>query len=397
MKNRKRYGRKIKRSKTNLYKRRKTAAEKAVGTILLIVAILAALFLGYCLGKPLLEFFEKNADRAEPEWTPPVLTSAEETPPEADDPSEGEETSGADEPAPVSDGTTKAIAAPTTALLNSASLSAFTARARSDGYNTVVLELKDESGYLRYASEAAKALGGDLVQSQMTAAEIADVIRGAGLSPIAAVSVLSDDAGCKADPDLSYKIIGETISWLDYSTGSPLRWVDPKSAAAGEYLSAILGELKAAGIPVILKDLVFPDLHPYDREYLAGEYFEPIRSAFLLPLVPEDTPVEMRAEDVLAEGNGLFEGYGRTAEILHEREFTERAGGSVAVRISRASFPTDEGYPADAAGLVEDLLARLRAKLGSLAVIPVIESEGFSAAELSAIKELLADRSYIIA
>lgn len=389
MKNRRRYGRKIKRSKTNLYRRRKTAAQKAVGTVLLIVGLCAAVFLGYCLGKPLLEFFEKNASREEPEWTPPVQVT---TPPETVDPmSEAGEDTTAEEPKPAPDEKTRATTAPSTALLNSASLSAFAARAKNDGYNTIILELKDESGHFHYASETAAALDGDLIQSQLPAAEIADVIRKAGLSPIAAVSVLADDAGCKANPDLSYKIIGEELSWLDYSGGTPIRWANPQSAATGEYLSAVLTELNAAGIPVILKDLVFPDLHPYDREYLVGAYFEESRSAFLLPLVPENTPVEMLAEDILAEG------FGRTAELLRERGFTEREGGSIAVRIRRESFPTEEGYPADAAGLVEDLLARIRPKIGSLAVIPVIESGGFSAAELSSIKELLADRSYIIA
>lgn len=389
MKNRRRYGRKIKRSKANLYRRRKTAAQKAVGTVLTIVGLCAAVFLGYCLGKPLLEFFEKNASREEPQWTPPVQTTE---PTEADDPtSETGEDPAEEEPEPASDDKTRATTAPATALLNSASLSAFAARASNDGYNTVILELKDESGFFRYASETAEALDGDLIRSQLTAAEIADVIRKAGLSPIASVSVLSDDAGCKANPDMSYKIIGGDLSWLDYSGGSPIRWADPASGATKEYLNAVLGELNAAGIPVILKDMVFPDLHPYDREYLVGAYFEESRSAMLVPLVPENTPVEMLAEDILAEG------FGRTAELLRERAFTEREGGSIAVRIRRESFPTEEGYPADAAGLVEDLLARIRPKIGSIAVIPVIESGGFSAAELSSIKELLADRSYIIA
>lgn len=393
MKNRKRYGRKIKRSKTNLYRRRKTAAQKAVGTVLLIVGLCAAAFLGYCLGKPLLEFFEKNASREEPVWTPPVQTTepSEETDPTETEPSATDAETAENEPQPASDGKTRATTAPSTALLNSASLSAFTARARNDGYNTIILELKDESGYFRYASETAAALSGDLIQSQLTAAEIADVIRKGGLSPIASVSVLSDDAGCKANPDLSYKIIGEELSWLDYSGEMPIRWANPESEATVEYLNAVVGELNAAGIPVILKDLVFPDLHPYDREYLVGAYFEESRSAMLLPLVPENTPVEMRAEDILAES------FGRTAELLRERAFTEREGGSIAVRIRRESFPTENGYPADAAGLIEDILARIRPKIGSLAVIPVIESGGFSAAELSSIKELLSDRSYIIA
>lgn len=389
MKNRKRYGRKIKRSKTNLYKRKKTPAQKAFGTVLLIIGVCAAVFLGYCLGKPLLEFLEKSAEREQPEWTPPVTsTTPAETDPNGTDAPATAET---EEAKPAPEEKIKAVTAPSTALLNSSSLSAFAARAKSDGYNTVLFELKDESGYLHYASPTAAAMSGELILSPLTAAEISETVLNTGLTPIAAVSVLSDDAGCRANPDLSYKIIGESVSWLDYSGGAPIRHVNPESKAAGEYLNAIVGELNDAGITVLLKDLAFPDFQPYDREYIAGKYFEESRSALLAALVTENAPVEMLAEDVLAEN------YGRTAELLRERSFTGRENASIAVRIRRESFPTSEGYPADAAGLVEDLLARIRLKTGAVTVIPVIESGGFSAAELSSIHELLADRSYIIA
>lgn len=389
MKNRKRYGRKIKRSKTNLYKRKKTPAQKAFGTVLLLIGVCAAVFLGYCLGKPLLEFLEKSAERKKPEWTPPatVTTPAETEPDETDAPTATE----TEEAKPAPDEKIKAVTAPSTALLNSSSLSAFAARAKSDGCNTVLFELKDESGYLHYASPTAAAMSEELILSPLTAAEISETVLNAGLTPIAAVSVLSDDAGCRANPDLSYKIVGENVSWLDYSGDMPIRHVNPESEAAGEYLNAIVGELNDAGITVLLKDLAFPDFQPYDRRYIAGKYFEESRSALLAALVPENTPVEMLAEDVLTEN------YGQTAELLREKSFTNRENASIAVRIRRESFPTSEGYPADAAGLVEDLLARIRLKTGAVTVIPVIESGGFSAAELSAIQKLLADRSYIIA
>lgn len=389
MKNRKRYGRKIKRSKTNLYKRKKTPAQKAFGTVLLIIGVCAAVFLGYCLGKPLLEFLEKSAEREQPEWTPPVTsTTPAETEPDGTDAPDASETEEA-KPAPEEE--IKAITAPSTALLNSSSLSAFAARAKNDGYNTVLFELKDEGGYLHYASPTAAAMSDELILSRLTAAEISETVLNAGLTPIGAVSVLSDDAGCRANPDLSYKIVGENVSWLDYSGEMPIRHVNPESKATGEYLNAIIGELNDAGITVLLKDLAFPDFQPYDHRYIAEKYFEESRSALLAALVPENVPVEMLAEDVLAEN------YGRTAELLRERSFTGRENASIAVRIRRESFPTSEGYPADAAGLVEDLLARIRLKTGSVTVIPVIESGGFSAAELSSIQKLLEDRSYIIA
>lgn len=53
---RKNYGNKIKRRKTNLYKKKKTEAQKTAAKVMLIILIIGIAVLGYCLGKPLLEY-----------------------------------------------------------------------------------------------------------------------------------------------------------------------------------------------------------------------------------------------------------------------------------------------------------------------------------------------------
>ncbi len=387
MRKRRRYGRKIRRSRTNLYRKKKTKLQKAAGTVLLILILLAIAFLGYCLGKPILEFFEKNAAREDPVWTPPAQTPGTEELPEPEE----SETSAVSEEPPVSDEKTRAITAPSTALLNSASLSAFAAKAKNDGYNTVVLELKDENGYLHYDSPAARSRGEELVQAPLSAGEIASILKNAELYPVASVCALRDNAGCTAAPEMSYKIVDSgDMSWLDYSTDLPLRWADPASGAAREYLNEIVGELTDAGITVMLRELAFPDFQSYDRQFIASPYFEESRSALLLPLLPEKTPVEMLAEDIIGES------YGRTAELLRVEDFSEGAENTIAVRIRRAGFSAENGYPADAAGLIEDILARVREKAPSLAILPVIEKEGFTEAELAAVKETLNETGYVL-
>ncbi len=391
MKSRKSYGRKIKRTRTNLYRKKKTRRQMIAGTVFTVILLAAVAFLGYCLGKPLLEFLEKNAGREEPEWTPPVITTTAPAE-QSEQPAEitTEEKPIETQLLPETTKKLRAVTAPKAALQNSASLSAFAVQAKNDGYSAVVLDLKDENGYFHYASEAALSRSEELVVSDMTAGEIASVLKEAGLHPIGAVCALRDNAGCAANPDMSYKIVNEgNICWLDYSTGSPQRWANPDFEATREYVSEIVSELTDAGISVMLREVVFPDLQEYDRQYIAAEYFEESRSALLLPLVAENMPVEMLAEDILADG------FGRTAELLRERGFTD-APNTVAVRISRNSFLPENGYPADASGLVEEVLARVREKTVSLAVIPVIERAGFSEAEIGEIKELLGDGGYVI-
>ena len=70
MEKRKHYGRKIKRTK-NLYRRRKTAGQKVFGTVVLIVSASAIAFLGFCIGKPLLDYLGGiGTGNTQSEWTP---------------------------------------------------------------------------------------------------------------------------------------------------------------------------------------------------------------------------------------------------------------------------------------------------------------------------------------
>ncbi|MBQ8411117.1 MAG: hypothetical protein IJX15_05235, partial [Ruminiclostridium sp.] len=76
MKKRKNYGRKIKKKKINLYPKKKTKAQKIIYTVLTLILLLGIGFLGFCLGKPIIEYIEKNKGKSdEPVWTPPAQTT----------------------------------------------------------------------------------------------------------------------------------------------------------------------------------------------------------------------------------------------------------------------------------------------------------------------------------
>jgi len=392
---RNKYGRKIKRTK-NLYRKKKTKAQKILGTVFLIIIIVAIFFLGYCLGKPLLEFLEKNANREEPQWTPPTVSTAAD--PQISDeqinqtPAAAPETGSplqTTEPQDALSESFYAVTAPSSALSNTTSLAAFAAKSKSEGYSAVIVVLKDNSGIIRYRSELEELKDRSLVQGTLRPAEITKTLADNGLAAVAAISMLEDDAGCKEFPDMSFKINdGSDMSWLDYyTTGSALRWANPESKATISYNEAIISELKSAGFSeILLTGLVFPDLQNYDRQYIAERYFAADRYKMLEPLVPDGAYIEMRASDIIAEE------LGRTAELLKDRAFLKDK--QIVVRIDRSSFTTEAGYPAEAAGLVEDVLARTNAATAGLTVIPAVESEDFTSEELSAVKNSLEKAGY---
>ncbi len=379
MKSRRNYGRKIKRNKLNLYTKRKTKAQKILHTIFAVILLLGLMFFGYCLGKPLLEYFENNTSLSEtPEWTPPE----ESTEPPQTSAAPDETTSSAVTVAPEEIGCTYAVGVPSSALANSPALSAFAAKSAADGFTAAVVLLKDNDGNVRYASALEQLQGSDAVTGTLTAEEISDILKENGLVPFAAISVLSDNAGCIANPDISYKLIDEeNVSWLDYTKNPPVRWVNPESRAAADYIKAMINELKAAGFSEIIQtNIIFPDFQEYDRKYIAGKYFGADRYKMLTGVIAESAHIEVNAADALSG----------TAEVLKNKELKNK----IIVRIIREDFPAEKGYPASASSLLEVVMSKISSKYSGFRFSPLISGTDFSAEELKAMQKTASDMGY---
>ena len=214
------YGRKIKKTK-NLYRKKKTAGQKVFGTVMLVLAVSAIAFLGFCIGKPLLDYLGNIGTKDIPEWTPQASYSEqqgsdvpeESAVPGSDAPEETavfHTTSGVETANDVqsgietragnegSAGTTipagavfKAVEAPASALSNRSSLSAVLAKAKANGYDAVVIQLKDRSGYFRYITEIEDTE--KIVTGSMTLDEIMGVFKENDMTPIAEVPVISSN------------------------------------------------------------------------------------------------------------------------------------------------------------------------------------------------------------
>lgn len=391
LKKRKNYGRKIKRSKINLYPKKKTKAQKILGTILLVVLILAIVFLGYCLGKPLLDFIEKSSGQTDnsPAWTPPADTSQSEEIPEDTAPEITTSAAETTAPPPVEAPDIHAVSVPVSALQNSASLSAFASKAASDGYTAATVTMKNSSGYLFYNTDVSAVKDSKAVIGMLTASEICGILKQNGLVPLAEISVLSDNKGGEINGSMCYKIVDEpTVSWLDYfSTGEPMRWSDPSNEATVTYNKAITDELTAAGFEKIIQtDIIFPPFQEYDREYIASGYFSADRYKMLENVVFDNTAVCVDAKDILI--NSMT----GTAEVLKNK--TKLTQNEIIIKIDRGAFTAEDGFPADAAALLEDIMAQCEVKCMGMELVPMIEKADFSPDEIKAMHSAAGNAGY---
>lgn len=386
MKKRRNYGRKIKHNKLNLYPKKKTKAQKILSIVLMVIVLLAIAFFGYCLGKPLLDYFENNLVKDEYEWTPPADKTEQTTtqPVETTIPETEPTTAMTEEPVQVE--SIYAVTVPASALANSSALSAYAAKSSAEGFTAAVVQLKDSNGNLRYASELEILKDSEVVTGTLSAKEISSVLRKNGLVPVASIATLTDNLGCKAIPDMSYKIIDEEgVSWLDYKNGTPVRWANPESKATTDYINAVVSELKAGGFEGIVQtNIIFPDFQDYDREYIAPKYFETNRSKLLTGVIAEDAYIEINAREVL---NGRTTG---TAELLRNKGIKNK----ILLRINRSEFNAENGYPVSAGSLVEVIMSEAEAKYGSFEFLPLINGKDFQTEEIAAIRETLDKMGY---
>ena len=274
-------GFKVKRSRRNLYKKRKSTGRKIFDGVLFVVILGAFVFVGYSVASPLIKFFGGNGDNSsvsEPAWTPPESlpeTSDSNSQTDSSDNSGGSDTT-KDNTSSAPNEVTSAFAtvAPDSALKSDAALNKFLASAKDSGYNTAVFTLKNTTGELLYKS-SLKAVkdNTDVNKGSLTAAQIVKACKTAGITPVAAITTLYD----RKTPYL-FDNAGYIIS-------------DPGGKEYGavtiavNYYADICGELAKAGFADIeLENTVFPNFQSYDYSLLSKELQNANRSEKLAVL-----------------------------------------------------------------------------------------------------------------
>ena len=125
--------------------------------------------------------------------------------------------------------------------------------AAAGDYTGVVLELKDESGMLAWASQSETAIGYG-TSGAMDYTETVEAIHEKGLTAAAQISCLADELLATRNPTVTLKT--EAGSYKD-SNG--VYWLDPYNRYVRNYIADLMEELSAMGFDeIILADLYHP-------------------------------------------------------------------------------------------------------------------------------------------
>lgn len=262
---------KIKKSKYNLYNKKKSKSRQTLTIVLTIVAACVLAVVGYGVGKPIMDYFQSQSNSSSDS---PVSDSAAS--PQPSDMSSGlsEDLSGISSgdssntetpPEPIED--IKLYVLPVEATASSASLGSALAAAREAGYNTVAVTLKDENGYLYYKTDMDKVKKTLLVKGTLTAAQISDQISKAGMTPAAKISMLKDRVTPMFFGGFTFANGG---GWLDDyppPEGNGKRWLSPFLTETVDYLKDLTSELSGAGFEhIICYNVRYPAFHPIDTD-----------------------------------------------------------------------------------------------------------------------------------
>ena len=142
-------------------------------------------------------------------------------------------------------------------------LAAAVASAQEAGCDTVVLEMKDHSGQLAWASAVPQAAAYGTNGTTVFADVIAP-LKEKGLTVIAKLSVCADDLMAVRNWPISLL----TAEGMPYKDDSGHYWLDPYSRELRSYALALMQELAALGFDEIwLDDLCHPSAEPENLRY----------------------------------------------------------------------------------------------------------------------------------
>jgi hypothetical protein len=140
--------------------------------------------------------------------------------------------------------------------------------ARKTEVNALVLDVKDDRGYILYRSSVplAREIGADTTTpvSATRIRAILDTMRANGIFPIARIVVAKDPVLAVAKPEWAVLRCVDGKPWLD-ETGKP--WLDPHQRGVWRYAADLAAEAVELGFGEVQFDYVrFPDAQRLSRE-----------------------------------------------------------------------------------------------------------------------------------
>lgn len=121
-----------------------------------------------------------------------------------------------------------------------------------EGVTYAVIPLKDEQGYIYYAS-ALPAAAGSVAATTLDASAAAAAFRDAGLVPVAQLCAFQDPKSPYTDRSMGIHYQDSEYFWLDAASdagGKP--WLDPYAPTAQSFIEGLMNEVRAQGFEHIL-------------------------------------------------------------------------------------------------------------------------------------------------
>lgn len=238
---------------------RKRRASSVIKVAVGVVAVAALIFLGYCLFDPIMkfatgQFVPTTSSQPSSSFTPAVssskVTSSAVT-------SKGE--------------TLRGVYLPKSYLSETAALDTFITKAKADGINLAVIDLKGEDGIINYNTALEPAKGTEIVaKNAPDAAAAAKKLSAAGITPAARICAFKDPVAPTVLRGTGIMYGGNhTINWLDETNN---RWLNPYSTDAQDYITSIADEALKLGYKQIFIDgLTFPTVGNPDKNGYYGD------------------------------------------------------------------------------------------------------------------------------
>lgn len=359
--------------------KKKNTGKKIFLSLVAVISLAGLVFLGYSVGKPIIEYLNTPAaERGDPWVRPKPAPETEEIPVETEP---AEETTAA--PIMLTD-RFSAIEISPADMQNAETLKAALANAKNQGYSAAVLPLKDIGGVLNYASSSALAqMTDENVKSTITAPELADIVTSSGLIPIAKLNLLNDNN--------RYNKLGiykntDGSTWLDNSAakgGKP--WLSPFDSDTQNYFSELSAEISSAGFKhIICCGLEFPPFRNSDLNYIGDSVKDANRYKALLLSV--ESVKSSASGEVAAEMSAkkIFDG---TEEAFHPEELSDTV---IAVRFSVNEIGNSIRYNGKEVVLsdmtiserVNAVYSAVRELAPNAKIMPYIDQNGLTSAEV---------------
>ncbi|MDR2560062.1 MAG: putative glycoside hydrolase [Oscillospiraceae bacterium] len=388
-------GRKIKRIKS-LYKPRKSRSRKFIEIAVMFAVVCGLGFVGWSIGSAILNYSPPDGQHAGS--SDPVVPIDNPVAPPAEEPDEP------DEPPAVITGF-NAIAAPSSVLDNITSLSAYISQANLNGFNAVVLEIKDSTGHLFYASEFAPIQDSDIIRGTLTAEQIFAAFEDTGVKPVIRLNTLLDRLAPRVMADVSYVFAANGSRWADdrMDLGGKL-WANPFLQGTRDYHLFIINELVNAGFTdIILANMIFPRFRNSDRDILAPEFTAPATRfeglagfAGALEVSGASLYLEMTVRDVIEN----YAGFLGTAEVL--RGMRGLNNFELLLVYNKDDFGTEYKtgehstvtLPAETGALVSVVFKQAGSQTGGFEITPFLNRENLTDREIADILAVFGELGY---